>query len=279
MSDRPQHLEDPTRQALRGASDLGQVQINGLMTSEQIDKITAALVEVQGKVGNVAKDASNPHFNSSYVTLAAIREACRQPLVDAGIAVVQAPDSAHNVVSVTTTLLHTSGQYISSRCSAQVRDAGAQQVGSGITYLRRYALAAMVGIAPEEDDDDGNGASGNGGQWGGRGNERPAGRQQPQQQRQGGGRSDQQTGSSDLEAALADIHAARGNEAKLDALAIEIKKCKWSAQDLRVIGGAFTAARGEGRASSSAGACAECGGKNGRHKASCAESDGKAGGA
>ena len=53
---------------------------------------------------------------------------------------------------MTTILLHKSGQHISSVCAALPRDQSPAAVGSVVTYLRRYALAAAVGVAPEDDD-------------------------------------------------------------------------------------------------------------------------------
>ena len=58
------------------------------------------------------------------------------------------------LVSMTTLLLHSSGEWIESDpLVVQAKDAGPQAVGSCLTYLRRYQLAAMVGIAPKDDDD------------------------------------------------------------------------------------------------------------------------------
>ena len=56
------------------------------------------------------------------------------------------------VASVETLISHSSGEWISSICHAPVSKQDAQGVGSAITYLRRYSLAAMCGIAQEDDD-------------------------------------------------------------------------------------------------------------------------------
>jgi hypothetical protein len=53
--------------------------------------------------------------------------------------------------------MHSSGEFISSEMQIPVSKHDAQGYGSALTYARRYALCAFVGIAPE--DDDGNGAS------------------------------------------------------------------------------------------------------------------------
>ena len=128
------------------------------MQSEQIGELAAALAKAQAVMQGATKDATNPHFKSKYADLASIWDACRKPLSDNGLAVVQSPvDAEAGSVGLTTTLLHSSGQWISATVSAPLQQNTAQAVGSAITYLRRYALAAMVGVAP--DDDDGNAAS------------------------------------------------------------------------------------------------------------------------
>jgi hypothetical protein len=126
--------------------------------SESIAKIGAALAKAQAAIEGAKKDAKNPHFKSNYATLASIWDACHKQLNAEGIAVVQMPRSADGGVEIETMLVHSSGEWISSRLTMPLADrATAQQVGSAVTYGRRYALAAMTGVAP--DDDDGNAAS------------------------------------------------------------------------------------------------------------------------
>jgi len=130
------------------------------MQSEHINDLAAALVKAQAAMKPAIKDATNPHFKSKYADLAAIWDACRDALTSNGLSVVQMPtDSAEpNRVALVTMLLHTSGQYLSTTVSTKLTQETAQGVGSALTYLRRYALAAMVGIVADEDDD-GNAAS------------------------------------------------------------------------------------------------------------------------
>lgn len=127
--------------------------------SESIAEIAAAMAKAQGEIVAAAKDRVNPHFKSSYATLASVWEACRAALSKAGIAVVQAPAVDGGSVAVTTTLMHASGEWLSSELRASSANATPQAIGSAITYLRRYGLAAMVGVAPD-DDDDGNAGAG-----------------------------------------------------------------------------------------------------------------------
>lgn len=136
-----------------------------MLTSTDIDQISTALAKAQGEIQNATKDAKNPAFEKSasggkYATLASIWEACRASLSKNGIAVVQSPGTDdQGAVTMTTTLCHASGQWMRNEMACKPSAGTAQQLGSVITYLRRYALAAMAGVAPD-DDDDGNQASG-----------------------------------------------------------------------------------------------------------------------
>lgn len=120
--------------------------------SEQINEIGAALAKAQGAIENATKDKANPFFKSTYADLAGIWDACRAALSSNGLSVVQTPEQSEKGVLVSTMLLHSSGQWISGSYLMPVSKFDAQSIGSAITYARRYALAAMVGVAPEDDD-------------------------------------------------------------------------------------------------------------------------------
>lgn len=120
--------------------------------SEQLNELAAALSKAQGQIEGAKKDSANPFFKSKYADLASVWEACRKPLTDNGLSIIQCPEESENGIAIETMLLHSSGQWKSSRYSMPVSKVDAQAVGSAITYGRRYALAAMVGVAPEEDD-------------------------------------------------------------------------------------------------------------------------------
>lgn len=120
--------------------------------SESIGAIGAALAKAQADIKPAIKDAKNPHFNNSYADLSSVWEACRVNLTANGIAVVQSPEATDAAVSITTLLVHTSGEWISGTLTLKARDASPQSVGSAITYGRRYGLASMVGVAPDDDD-------------------------------------------------------------------------------------------------------------------------------
>jgi hypothetical protein len=131
-----------------------------MQRSDSIGAIGAALAKAQADIKPAIKDAKNPHFQQNYADLSSVWEACRAKLAANGIAVVQSPEANDAQVSITTLLVHASGEWISGTLTLKARDASPQSVGSAITYGRRYGLASMVGVAP--DDDDGEGAQGRG---------------------------------------------------------------------------------------------------------------------
>jgi hypothetical protein len=124
-------------------------------------EFATALVKAQTTVSNVAKDAANPHFKSRYASLAVVRDAVYPAFNNVGIAIIQTPHTGENgAVSVETILMHESGEIIEFAGPAVIPSKpDAQGVGSCITYLRRYNLLAITGIAPADEDDDGNAAS------------------------------------------------------------------------------------------------------------------------
>lgn len=125
--------------------------------SEQINELAEALAKAQGQIEGAKKDSANPFFKSKYADLASVWEACRVQLSSNGLSVTQCPEESENGIAIETMLLHSSGQWIKSRYTMPVSKLDAQAVGSAITYARRYALSAIIGIAPE--DDDGNSAA------------------------------------------------------------------------------------------------------------------------
>lgn len=128
-----------------------------MQTSESIAALAEALAKAQADMGSVAKDGINPHFRSRYASLASVLDAVRGPLAAQGLSVVQGAESGDDgVVVVSTRLLHASGEWIESKLSARPAKADTQGIGSCVTYLRRYSLMSICGVAP--DDDDGNGS-------------------------------------------------------------------------------------------------------------------------
>lgn len=122
------------------------------MQSEQINELAAALSKAQASITGALKDSANPFFKSKYADLASCWDACRKQLTDNGLSVIQTTDIVSDTVVVRTTLAHSSGQWVSGILPVKTKDESPQAQGSGITYARRYALAAIVGLAQIDDD-------------------------------------------------------------------------------------------------------------------------------
>lgn len=123
------------------------------MKSESIAKIAEALSKAQGVMKGAIKDSQNPFFKQAYADLASVWDACREPLSSNGLSVTQTTRITDNGEPVIiTTLMHSSGEWIQGELLVKPVKVDPQSVGSAITYARRYALAAMVGVAPEDDD-------------------------------------------------------------------------------------------------------------------------------
>lgn len=123
------------------------------MKSENIADLAKSLATVQGQLTHASKDASNPFFKSKYADLASVWESCRKLLADNGLSIVQLPDGLEdNCLILDTTMLHSSGQWISSRIKMPMAKQDPQSYGSTLTYARRYALAAIVGVYQDDDD-------------------------------------------------------------------------------------------------------------------------------
>lgn len=123
--------------------------------SESIKEIAKALITFHVKVDKISKDAKNPFFKSSYASLSNILDAINDPLNESGLSFCQFPSGEHGL---TTILMHESGEYISSEYFMRPTKDDPQGLGSAITYQRRYALSAILGLNID-DDDDGNEAS------------------------------------------------------------------------------------------------------------------------
>lgn len=121
--------------------------------SETIGALAAALAKAQAAVKGAKKDSTNPHFKNDYADLASTWDACREALSANSLAVTQTTEpSDGTTVTVHTFLLHASGEWMRGALTMKPQKVDPQGIGSCITYARRYALAAMVGVAPADDD-------------------------------------------------------------------------------------------------------------------------------
>jgi hypothetical protein len=121
-----------------------------MQTSSENKNIIKALIKFHHSVGKAAKTADNPFLKSKYANLETILDVIKQPLEDSGLTFVQFPTGENQL---TTMLMHESGEWMSDTFTLKPVDSKPQSVGSAITYMRRYSIGAVLGIATEEDDD------------------------------------------------------------------------------------------------------------------------------
>ncbi|MFR8580671.1 ERF family protein [Bilophila wadsworthia] len=123
--------------------------------SDQIRELAQALIKVQEQLQPATKDANNPFTKSKYATLNSIMDSCRDALLSNGIWLCQYPvPTEPGYLGLVTKLTHAeSGQWQSSLAVVPLPKADPQGVGISMTYIRRYALSAMLGIVTEEDTD------------------------------------------------------------------------------------------------------------------------------
>ena len=122
------------------------------MMSQDIKELAAALSKVQATIKGAVKDSSNPFYKSKYADLTSVWDACRDALVKNGFSVAQTNEPSENGIILVTTLLHSSGQFIEGKMFIKPSKDDPQGFGSAMTYARRYGLAAIVGVCPEDDD-------------------------------------------------------------------------------------------------------------------------------
>ncbi|GGD33317.1 hypothetical protein GCM10010915_12120 [Microbacterium faecale] len=119
--------------------------------TEKHESIAAALAAFQADLPKVGKNSTNPHFKSKYASLEDITAAVLPALGKVGLAWAAIPMTTEAGFVLRCRLMHTSGELIEG--DYPVAMGQPQQVGSALTYARRYALCAVTGVAPDEDDD------------------------------------------------------------------------------------------------------------------------------
>jgi hypothetical protein len=125
--------------------------------SETIGELAKALCKMQSEMGSAKKGSENPFFHSKYADLSSVWQAIQEPLTRNGLAISQLNRARPEGIVLRTMLMHSSGEWLSGEIFVRAEKPGPQAFGSAMTYARRYALAAIVGLTQE--DDDGNSAT------------------------------------------------------------------------------------------------------------------------
>jgi hypothetical protein len=135
--------------------------------SDSIKELSTALAKFQAEIKNPKTTAKNPQFSSKYAPLDVILEVVRPILGKLGLSIIQNTGGDLENISISTILLHSSGEWIETdsfkfKGEQMLKGGGTklsiQGAGSCITYGRRYQVTAILGIAGN-DDDDGNSAN------------------------------------------------------------------------------------------------------------------------
>lgn len=120
------------------------------------DTLAAALVTFQGTAPVIPKShtARMGSYSYRYADLADMWAALREPLHTAGLAVTQMLcEAGDDRLGIRTTIWHTSGEAVSDTAAVSIAGCTPQEIGSIITYLRRYSLAAALGLSVDDDTD------------------------------------------------------------------------------------------------------------------------------
>lgn len=124
-----------------------------MIKSESITKIAPALIAAQTTMGDAKKSTNNPFFKSKFADLNSVREAVLPSLHENKIGVFQPTVVVEGKLYVQTTLLHDSGEYIAALTEVVCKDPNnAQQIGSAISYARRYGLQSMLNVGVVDED-------------------------------------------------------------------------------------------------------------------------------
>jgi len=122
-------------------------------------KIYVALSALQGELKPIKRDATNPFFKSKYAPIEAIYDVLLPLLANNGLAITQTTEIRNDMLVLHTRLCHISGETIASEWPVAKVHQKQQEIGSALTYARRYSVISICGVTSEEDDD-GNAASG-----------------------------------------------------------------------------------------------------------------------
>lgn len=125
-----------------------------ITNSGEIKELVAALAKAQGVMKPAVFNRMNPHFKSRYADFSSCMDACRVPLSENGLAIIQSCETTDGKLNLITMLAHSSGQWMKSEFPIITSKMDSQGIGSAMTYAKRYSLCGMIGIVADEDGDD-----------------------------------------------------------------------------------------------------------------------------
>ena len=123
--------------------------------SESIKNLAIALCKFSGLVVKIKKTETNPFFKSKYADLSGILDVIKEPLIECELSIVQFPKDKYGLLTM---IMHSSGEWMSESYEMKPTKEDPQNAGSVITYQRRYALGAILGLNIDKDDDGNSGS-------------------------------------------------------------------------------------------------------------------------
>ena len=123
--------------------------------SESISNLAKALILATRQIDSkVLKNVLNESIGSNYADLGAIIDAIKKPLADNGIVTIQSPTFSDkpNEISLSTLLLHETGEWIEDTVTCPLVFQDPQGFGSAVSYVRRYCLGSMLMLYGADDD-------------------------------------------------------------------------------------------------------------------------------
>ena len=126
-------------------------------TSESTANIYKALIEAAPEIRAIPKSKSG--YDYKYATLDSLIEMLRSVLPKHGLWFVQSPTDCDDGITLRTTIIHSSGEYVEDSITFSKTDLtkgkpnDTQKIGAAITYFRRYVLSSLFGVAADEDTD------------------------------------------------------------------------------------------------------------------------------
>jgi hypothetical protein len=128
-----------------------------MKTSESIKEISEALFSASKEIKNAAMDSKNPHFKNDYASLESVLDAVKPAMQKFGLFAFQAPSACDGKKVLVTRISHKTGEYYEFETPLVTVKDDMQQLGSAITYARRYALSAAFNLTQQDDDGQGAG--------------------------------------------------------------------------------------------------------------------------
>lgn len=120
-----------------------------------IANLAEALSKAQGEMDLAKKASTNPHFRSKYADIGAVIESAREALANNGLSITQTTKIVEGGMILVTRLMHKSGEWTKSEMPVP-QVLRPQELGSFLTYYRRYSILGILSIGTQDMDEDGN---------------------------------------------------------------------------------------------------------------------------